>query len=50
MPLVTSSRRGAAHWSKMSKAMVELLSGERRSDTITWVWMGTHNDFDNLFG
>ena len=24
--------------------------GERHSDTITWVWVGTHNEFDNLFG
>ena len=24
--------------------------GERQGDTITWVWVGTHNEFDNLFG
>lgn len=24
--------------------------GDRRSDIITWVWVGTHNEFDNLFG
>jgi len=24
--------------------------GERRGDTIVWVWAGSHNDFDNLFG
>ena len=24
--------------------------GERHGDTITWVWAGTHNEFDNLFG
>ena len=24
--------------------------GERYGDTITWVWVGTHNEFDNLFG
>jgi len=24
--------------------------GERSGDTITWVWIGTHNEFDNLFG
>ena len=23
---------------------------ERQGDTITWVWVGTHNEFDNLFG
>jgi len=23
--------------------------GERRGDTIIWVWLGSHNDFDNLF-
>jgi plasmid maintenance system killer protein len=23
--------------------------GERRGDTIVWVWLGTHNEFDNLF-
>jgi hypothetical protein len=24
--------------------------GERHGDTIIWVWIGTHNEFDNLFG
>lgn len=24
--------------------------GERSGDTIIWVWIGTHNDFDKLFG
>jgi plasmid maintenance system killer protein len=24
--------------------------GERFGDTIVWVWVGTHNEFDNLFG
>ena len=24
--------------------------GERHGDNITWVWVGTHNEFDNLFG
>jgi hypothetical protein len=24
--------------------------GERHGDIITWVWVGTHNEFDNLFG
>jgi hypothetical protein len=23
--------------------------GERLGDTITWVWVGSHNDFDKLF-
>ena len=23
--------------------------GERRGDTIVWVWIGSHNDFDKLF-
>jgi hypothetical protein len=23
--------------------------GERRGDTIIWVWIGSHNDFDKLF-
>jgi hypothetical protein len=23
--------------------------GERHGDTISWVWMGNHNDFDKLF-
>ena len=23
--------------------------GERRGDTIVWVWVGTHNEFDKLF-
>ena len=24
--------------------------GELRGDTIIWVWVGTHNEFDNRFG
>ncbi|MGA2173888.1 MAG: hypothetical protein ABSH38_02785 [Verrucomicrobiota bacterium] len=24
--------------------------GERHGDTMVWVWVGTHNEFDNLFG
>ena len=24
--------------------------GERHGDTVIWVWIGTHNDFDKLFG
>ena len=24
--------------------------GVRSGDTIQWVWVGTHNEFDNLFG
>jgi mRNA-degrading endonuclease RelE of RelBE toxin-antitoxin system len=24
--------------------------GERRGDSVIWFWIGTHNDFDNLFG
>ena len=24
--------------------------GERRGDTVTWVWIGSHNAFDQLFG
>jgi hypothetical protein len=24
--------------------------GERHGDTITWAWIGTHNEFDKLFG
>ena len=24
--------------------------GERTADTIVWVWIGSHNDFDKLFG
>jgi hypothetical protein len=23
--------------------------GVRASDTIEWIWVGTHNEFDNLF-
>jgi plasmid maintenance system killer protein len=23
---------------------------ERRGDTVIWVWIGSHNDFDNQFG
>jgi plasmid maintenance system killer protein len=24
--------------------------GERHGDTIVWVWIGSHNDFDKQFG
>jgi plasmid maintenance system killer protein len=24
--------------------------GERAGDTIVWVWIGSHNDFDKVFG
>ena len=24
--------------------------GVRSGDTVEWIWIGTHNDFDNLFG
>lgn len=24
--------------------------GERQGDTVWWAWIGTHNDFDKLFG
>ncbi|MHB1157540.1 MAG: ParE family toxin-like protein [Phycisphaerales bacterium] len=24
--------------------------GERNGDTVVWVWIGSHNDFDKLFG
>ena len=24
--------------------------GERRGGSVTWVWIGTHNEFDKLFG
>lgn len=24
--------------------------GQRRNDEIAWVWIGSHNDFDKLFG
>jgi len=24
--------------------------GERTGDKIVWAWIGTHNEFDNLFG
>lgn len=24
--------------------------GERQGDTIVWAWIGTHNEFDKLFG
>jgi hypothetical protein len=24
--------------------------GERNGDTIVWFWVGSHNDFDKLFG
>jgi hypothetical protein len=23
--------------------------GERHGDTMIWIWVGTHNEFDNLF-
>ena len=24
--------------------------GQRKGETVVWVWIGSHNDFDKLFG
>ncbi len=24
--------------------------GRRQGDTVEWVWIGSHNEFDNIFG
>jgi hypothetical protein len=36
-------------WSLRINDSVRAL-GERRGDPITWFWIGSHNDFDKLFG
>lgn len=42
--------RGSDHiWSVRVTAQYRAV-GERRGDAISWVWIGTHNDFDKLFG
>jgi hypothetical protein len=36
-------------WSVRVSAQYRVV-GERRGNTISWVWIGTHNEFDKLFG
>ncbi|MCX8090694.1 MAG: hypothetical protein N3I86_07125 [Verrucomicrobiae bacterium] len=36
-------------WSVRINAQYRAI-GERQGDTIIWVWIGTHNDFDKMFG
>jgi hypothetical protein len=36
------------YWSVRIKEQLRAV-GERNGDTIEWFWIGTHNDFDNLF-
>jgi plasmid maintenance system killer protein len=41
---------GYAHvWSVRINEQYRVV-GERHGDTIIWVWVGTHNEFDSLFG
>ena len=42
-------RGHADYWSV--RASLDLRAvGKRRGDTIEWTWIGSHNDFDKLFG
>jgi hypothetical protein len=36
-------------WSVRVSAQYRAL-GERQGNTIVWVWIGTHNEFDSIFG
>ncbi len=36
-------------WSVRVNAQYRAI-GERSGDTISWAWIGTHNEFDKLFG
>ncbi len=36
-------------WSVRVNAQYRVI-GERTGDTISWAWIGTHNEFDKLFG
>ena len=36
-------------WSVRISAQYRAI-GQRKADEITWVWIGSHNDFDKLFG
>jgi len=37
-----------SYWSVRINEQVRAV-GERHGDTIEWFWIGTHNDFDNMF-
>ena len=37
------------YWSVRVSRDVRVV-GKRSGDTIEWAWIGTHNEFDNLFG
>lgn len=36
-------------WSVRISAQYRAI-GERHGDVISWVWIGTHNEFDKMFG
>jgi len=36
-------------WSVRISAQYRAI-GQRAGDVISWVWIGTHNEFDKLFG
>lgn len=36
-------------WSVRISAQYRAI-GQRRGEVITWVWIGSHNEFDKLFG
>ena len=42
-------RGHADYWSVRVTLDVRAV-GKRQGDIIEWVWVGTHNDFDKLFG
>ena len=42
-------RGHADYWSVRVSRDIRAV-GKRRGDTVEWAWIGTHNEFDKLFG
>jgi hypothetical protein len=55
MVMRPSDREIASQFAVLFAAIKELITPaeptkKRRGDTIEWAWIGTHNEFDKLFG
>ena len=42
--------RGHANYWSVRVSLDLRAVGKRQGDTIEWVWIGSHNEFDKLFG
>lgn len=42
--------RGHAHYWSVRASLDLRALGKRQGDTVEWVWIGSHNEFDHLFG